>query len=468
MDEETRNKDFRETPRYQAAVTFLFERINYERVTKMPYSKRDLNISRMRRLLELLGNPHDQLKIIHIAGTKGKGSTTAFMSSALVAFGLRCGSYTSPHLQHVEERFQIDGEPCTPEQLASLIETVRPAAETMDEGYEGGGPTYFEICTAIAFLLFVQQKVDVTILEVGLGGRLDSTNVCVPAVSVITNISFDHVKQLGNTLAKIAKEKAGIIKPSVPVISGATAPEAKRTIEETAAQNKSDLKQLEVDFTFDYRAPSAKQQGQATFVWNDGTSEPYTTKDVTLGLLGEHQAANASVAWAALRSLPDDIQPNDAAIKKGFAAARCAARIEVVSHEPEVIVDASHNVASSHALVDVLTTVYPDRRRILVIGATTGKDVAGMLKILLPSFEEVICTQYENNPRAYKAESLFRLASQTSENITPSPRSITCEPNPRQAWLAAKQISQPNDLICATGSFFIAAEIKNFIQLESD
>ena len=237
-----------------AALRFLMDRIDYERTLSMPCSEEAFKLDRMRELLRRLGDPQNRMPIVHVAGTKGKGSTAAMMAAVLSAAGYRTGLFTSPHLDRVEERIVIDGQPCSAEELAALVELVRPAVEALDRETEvekgtgpicrndpeGAahklelspcpplGPTYFEIITAAALCHFARRRVDAAVLEVGLGGRLDSTNVCTPAVSIITSISFDHVKQLGDTLAAIAAEKAGIIKPGVPVVSGVTADEPRK------------------------------------------------------------------------------------------------------------------------------------------------------------------------------------------------------------------------------------------------
>lgn len=466
-DSESLHDDIRSSAEYQEALSFLFDRINFERFKKMPYTKRDLNIHRMQRLLDLLGKPHESLRIIHIAGTKGKGSTTAFLSSAFVAAGIRCGSYTSPHLQHIEERFRIDSQPCDPQVLIELINAVRPAVSDMDLGNETEQPTYFEICTAIAFLLFVRENVDVAILEVGLGGRLDSTNVCTPLVSVITSISFDHMKQLGNTLREIATEKAGIIKPGIPVVSGATNDEARLAIAEVAKRNESTLHELNRDFFCEYESSVGTMLGVAHFRRTDNAEAGmanHSLESVELGLLGEHQARNAAVAWSSLQLLPTELRPHDAAIREGFKRTRCEARIEVVQHSPEVVLDSSHNLASVQALVDVMQTVYANRRRLLLLGATTGKDIEAMLRVLLPSFDVLISTQYENNPRAVAAESQATLAAELMqrESFEATPE-LHCIVDKREAWNLAKTMASPEDVICVTGSFFIAAEMKCLI-----
>ena len=453
--------DIRQTTQYQDALAFLFGRINYELVSRMPYSGRDLNLSRMRRLLELLGDPHRKLKVIHIAGTKGKGSTAAFLNAAFVAAGKRCGCYTSPHLHHIEERFCIDGKPCPPKIFLELIEQVRPAVVEIDADSEGRGPTYFEIATAIAFLFFDQQQVDVAIVEVGLGGRLDSTNVCVPMLCAITSISFDHMKQLGSTLAEIAGEKAGIIKTGVPVVCGVDNDEAESVIAAKAKASNATILQRDVDFGFDHYRPSRDEHSfcRVDLIGLDGSR----FEDVELGLPGEHQAANASVALAVLQSAPLKLRPDEAAIRRGFADVRCSARVEVIAHNPTTIVDAAHNVASVKALVGVLRSTFVNRRRHLLLGATKGKDVAGMLRLLLPQFEYVVCAQYQNNPRGYDAEALCKLAQKTSTELGLKANAITYCDSPHQAWSKIRELGDASDLICVTGSFFIASEVRELV-----
>ena len=243
----------------QAAAEFLTSRIDYERATAVSYDPRDFCLDRMRELLDRLGNPQRGLPIIHIAGTKGKGSTAAMIASILRAAGFHTGLYSSPHLDSLEERLMVDGAICPADELVGLVNRVRPVVAAMDDaGGAGRGskrPTYFEIVTALALLRFALCRVDAAVLEVGMGGRLDSTNVCDPLVSVITNISFDHTQQLGNTLAAIAREKAGIIKPDTPVVSGVLSDEPRQVVAEVARVQGCRLVQLGKDFDYTYRPP---------------------------------------------------------------------------------------------------------------------------------------------------------------------------------------------------------------------
>src|SRR6185295_14256349 len=293
-----------------AAFEFLRSRIDYERTLTMPYGQREFKLERMHDLLARLGNPQADMRIVHVAGTKGKGSTAAMVAAIATAAGYRAGLYTSPHLDRVEERLAIDGQPCSADELVDLIVRVRPIVLQMDEAAAATpgltGPTYFEILTAMTLVHFSERRVELAVLEVGLGGRLDSTNVCQSEVCVITSISFDHMKQLGNTLGAIAAEKAGIIKPRVPVISGVTTDEPRRVIEAVSRENDCPLLQLGVDFDVAYY-PAQHQESSSALSHLDyffkaaGRSQDY--RQMGLQLLGKHQAANAAVALATINEL---------------------------------------------------------------------------------------------------------------------------------------------------------------------
>ena len=483
----------RSTSDIDRAMAFLLGRIDYERTMSIPYGRREFALDRMRHFLDRLVNPQNRLRIIHVAGTKGKGSTSAMIAAALSAAGYRTGLYTSPHLHRLEERFQIDGQPCTPEQLASLVDLIRPIVEQLDA--EGGsqtppepGPTYFEITTALALLHFAGYSAisdlsshsalrtphsalnptSFAVLEVGLGGRLDSTNVCQPLVSVITSISYDHTQLLGNTLAQIAAEKAGIIKPGIPVISGVIDDEPRRVIEQIAAERGCQLIQSGRDFKFQYHPPHAlddaqhSQRGKIDF-HSSLPNRPSGRTGIELNLLGRHQAANAAVALATLDELAaQGYAIPDEAIRQGLATVRWPARIEVIGHHPTIILDSAHNVASIQSLVDTLLESFAAPRRILIFATSQDKDIRGMLALLLPHFEAVILTRFQNNPRAVPVETLGQLATE----ISPSTPCYLC-PTPAAAWQQARQLATPKHLLYITGSFFLAAEIKSAMDNET-
>ena len=348
--------------RRDAALEFLLGRINYERMPVLPYGQRQLKLDRMRQLLTRLGNPDAGLPIVHVAGTKGKGSTAALVGSILHAAGYEVGLFSSPHLESIEERFAINGLPCSADELVGLVDRLRPVVLAMDREADYSSdrslsPTYFEVTTALALMFFSLRKVDVAILEVGLGGRLDSTNVCQPAVTVITNISFDHTKQLGNTLGQIAAEKAGIIKPGVPLLCGPLDKEPREVIAEIAQQHGCRMLEAGHDFSHTYHPPHQldrrQELGQVDFS-GKFVDQAVELSGLPLQLLGEHQAANAALAVATCIELQRQgwsISP--VAIRAGLAELTLPARIEILSRQPTVLLDVAHNVASAQALVDV-------------------------------------------------------------------------------------------------------------------
>ncbi|MGA2798343.1 MAG: folylpolyglutamate synthase/dihydrofolate synthase family protein [Thermoguttaceae bacterium] len=492
---------------YQLALQFLDQRVDFERFQTMPGPEREIKLDRMRALLDLLGNPQEKLPIIHVAGTKGKGSTSAMIAAVLRAPGYRTGLFTSPHLERVEERIAIDGQPCSADQFAALVTAVQPAVDALDR--EAGaaapgdhGPTYFEIITAMALLHFMQSGVQVAVLEVGLGGRLDSTNVCRPLVSVITSISFDHVQQLGDTLQSIAREKAGIIKPGVPVISGVIDEEPRNAIRQIAQDCGCRLVELKQDFDFEYHPPQHLEEQPAletidfwtvqnnsplrapTECWSgegQGEGGAKTLKsplppgegqgeglsrcvhiqkypNLPLALLGRHQAANAAVALATLNELAlQGWNISEQSIRQGLTTVQWPARIEIVARRPVVILDSAHNSASIAALMQVLKESFSVTRRLLLFATTRDKDYKEMLKLLLEGFDEIAFTQYTTNPRALPPAEL----ESTAYKLTG--RHYPVFINPAEAWNHLRQSAAPDDLICITGSFFLAGEMRKLL-----
>ena len=457
---------------HSVALEFLWSRIDYERTSSVPYTGRSFKLDRMRQMLAMLGDPQAKQKIVHIGGTKGKGSTAAMISTILAAAGFRTGTYSSPHLHCLEERMAIDGQPCSAQDLIELIEIVRPVVEQLDADADAsetslGRPTYFEVATAMALVHFARSEVDATVLEVGLGGRLDSTNVCEPLVSVITNISLDHTKQLGSTLASIAGEKAGIIKPGVPVVSGVVETEPRDVIRQVAEQRGSKLLELRRDFDFDYRPPRAlgrsEQFGELAYRERDTTAEPTILQPLQLSLVGRHQAANAALAIAAINVLRDNVLRDlgwdvpESAVQRGLATTVCPARVEVLRGEPTVVIDAAHNVASIEALLATLDESFGSRRRVFLFDTTQDKDARGMLAAILGACDELVLTRYLNNPRYVPPAELAAIAREL--NILQQ-RTINVCDDPTTAWHLAGELAGSDDLICVTGSFFIAAEIR--------
>ncbi|MFM8414781.1 MAG: bifunctional folylpolyglutamate synthase/dihydrofolate synthase [Planctomycetota bacterium] len=439
------------------ALAWLDARIDYERTPPNQPAAAAFGLDRMRRLLRALGNPQDRLPVVHVAGTKGKGSTVAMLAAILEEAGLRTGRYMSPHVRTVAERISIDGAPIGRAELAKSLAVVRPAVEALDVAAArrgGRGPTWFEILTAAAFEHFVRSRVDIAVLETGLGGRLDATNVSRPLVSVITSISFDHMGLLGRTIGRIAGEKAGIIKRGCPVVSGAVQPAARRVIAETARRRRARLVQLGRDFLAGYEPPA-------------GAAAPFTLGHVVvsapagataayrLGMAGRHQADNAALAVMAARELATrGVAVDEAAIARGLARARLPARLEILARRPLLVVDGAHNVASMEALA---AAVDPDLARltprVLVFSASRDKQVEGMLAAVRGVFDEVVLTRYRINPRAADIDRLREACRAAG-----LPRPHVVEP-PGEAVRLARRLAGAAGSVVVAGSFFLAGEI---------
>jgi dihydrofolate synthase/folylpolyglutamate synthase len=433
--------------------------INFEQRTP---SADELKLDHMRALLARLGDPHRRLRVLHVAGSKGKGSTSAMLAAMLRSAGYRTGLFTSPHLCRVEERFQVDGQPITAAELTALLDEVRVASGVASEPRERAPVpyTFFEVATAVGFLHFVRRRAEAAVIEVGLGGRLDSTNVCRPVVALITSISHDHTNLLGDRLAAIAAEKAGIVKPGRPVVSGATVPDARAVIERTCRECRAPLRQLGVDFHYDY-VPGHVTADDGPRPRMRVTTTQRRWPEFELNLLGEHQAANAAVAVACVEELrAEGWHLPDEAVAAGLAGVNWPARLEVVGRRPLVVLDCAHNVASALALVRTLQASFPPARRLLVFAGSGDKDLAGMFRVLSPHFARAFLTRYTNNPRGVPPERLAELLRGACD------LPATVCPTPADAYHAARAAAGPDDLICITGSVFVAGELRPLLTNE--
>lgn len=477
---------------YDQALEQLYSRINYERIGHAPYTSNHYRLDRMRSLLAILGNPHSDYSIVHVAGTKGKGSTSTLIADGLRACGMRTGLVTSPHLIRLEERIQFQGQPCSAAQLVSLADAALAAAAEL-ESQGAGRATFFELTTAMGMLHASQQEADWLVLEVGLGGRLDSTNVCRPVVSVITSISLDHQLQLGDTIAEIAAEKAGIIKPGTPVVCTARHPDARRVVMEHAARLDAPLLMLDTDFHAQWRPleidvrpaddGSAASMASASppdvgataieavasiryqLAENNTTaaSENRGVMEVYTRMLGSHQAENVAAAltvFQVLRSRGWQLPPE----RIGEAIANCIvlARLQLCSLQPPSLIDTAHNPASIAAALEALDEHFPNRPRVIVFGSSKDKDYRGMLKQLLPNCRHLVATAYQLNPRALAVDELLSAAAEIREELladTESAADLHSAQTPSEAWHLAQQLASHQELIIATGSFFLAAEL---------
>lgn len=445
-----------------SAIQFLYDRVNYERFASMPYGDRHLKLGRMRRLLRLLGSPERETPVVHIAGTKGKGSTAAILTSILHAAGYTVGGYASPHLERIEERISTNGQPCGTARFVELVRHVRPAVEKMERETPDDGPTFFEIMTAMAWRHFICEQADIGVLEVGMGGRLDSTNVCCPLVTAITSIDLDHTEQLGTTLAEIAAEKAGVTKSGIPMVSGVVAAEPAEVIAEKCREMEAPLIRVGSDFVT-RGADTPLDAGIAwptfDFEWTPGGVRRRLLEGLQLGVLGGHQVANAGVALAIVESLREQgWTVPEQAIREGLRSVRCPARVEVVSERPTVIIDGAHNPASASALMETLDDVFPVQqggKRYLILAATMDKNVEEMVRSLAPRFDRIVATRYTTSPRACSIEQLACLVrAATGADCR------TCD-DPREAFDLCISEASSDDLICVTGSMYLAGELRS-------
>ena len=438
---------------YNSALDYLYSFVDYSLKHSSELAKADFNLDRMRALMLELGSPETKYPIIHVAGTKGKGSVSALCASGLRFAGLKVGLYTSPHLLDYTERIQINGQPISHEQMVELVEIVKPAVARIPK------LTTFEITTALGFLAFAQQKVDAAVIEVGLGGRLDATNVVTPKVSVITSLSYDHMAVLGNTLALIAGEKAGIIKPGVPVVSAPQKDEALEVLRRVAIEKDSPFTLVGKDIT--YKPLNHSLDGQTLQLSVVGcqsseinlqpsTFQPSKLLTFKLPLLGLHQVENAAIAYAALKA--SGIRISDDAIQKGFAEVNWPARFEVVRRDPPVIFDSAHNQDSFARLRQALEDYFPGKKVYLIFGASEDKNIPGMFAEIAPKLKLLLVTKAVH-PRALEPEKIQELARQAN---VPNEAVASVE----EAFIRALEMSEKDgSIVLSAGSIFVTAEV---------
>jgi len=436
---------------YQDAIDWLFSATDYEKMRRVRYNADTFDLARMTALLRRLGPPHEGRRFIHIAGTKGKGSTATMVNEVLRAAGHRVGLYTSPHVTDMRERVRLNGEMISEDTLRDVIGRVRSAVEAVAAEPNRTAPTYFEILTAVALVYFRDTNADAAVLEVGLGGRLDATNVVTPLACGITSISIDHVAQLGHTLEEIAGEKAGIIKPGVPVVSAPQSAEALAVVERVAADRGAPLwivgREIEIA-DFDHEAAG---NGVGSRVTIRTPLRQYD--DIRLAAAGRHQAVNAAVAVGLLeRAAERGLDWPPRALRDGLAAARPRARVEVLGRRPTVVNDGAHNPASMHALVEVLTDAVPHERLILVFASSADHDYAANLACILPLADHVILTTSSSPKSAAPADLAAALGATR-------PLPVELIPDASAAADRALALAGPDDLLCFTGSFYLAGLI---------
>jgi len=445
---------------YDEVMQFLLEFVDYEKVAKFKYDIATFNLQRVEELMSAVGSPHRAFPSIHIAGTKGKGSTACMVQSILTAAGLRTGLFTSPHLCRLEERMTVDGEMMSEEELVRTANALVPYTGRARRERPNESPTYFELVTALGFLHFAERRVDVAVVEVGMGGRLDATNVIQPAVTVVTRVDMDHVERLGPTLAKIAWEKAGIIKPGVPLVCAPQEPEALRVIEGVAREREAPVWRVGVEYRFDRVETGIGPEGPYCRLDLQGPESHH--EGLSVPLLGRHQAINAAVAVAAVERFREvsGVEVGEEALRHGLASTRCPARLEYFPGRPPVLLDGAHNPASVRALRDALEEAFPDRRMVLVMGISRDKDAEEMLKIILPAAARVIFTR-SDSPRAEEPDILAGKARAL--------RAVEVEAleDAGSALARARELAGPEDLICISGSFYLAGNLRPLLMDET-
>lgn len=426
--------------RYNQALDYLYSFVDYSLKHSSELAKADFNLDRMFALMKSLGDPHTKYPIIHVAGTKGKGSTSALCAAGLMAAGYKTGLYTSPHLLDYVERIQINGEPISHEQLVELVEEIKPHVAKIEK------LTTFEITTALAFMAFAKYGATAAVFEVGLGGRLDATNIVTPKVSVITSLSYDHMAVLGNTLALIAGEKAGIIKHEVPVVSSPQKDEALEVLLRVASEKNSDITLVGRDVTFERIASSLLGQ-DLRITYYVMRNEPI---DLHIPLLGKHQLENAATAYTALKV--SGIPITDEQIKTGFSQVQWRARFEVARVEPPVIFDSAHNQDSFEKLRETLEEYFPDKKVYLIFGASEDKNIPGMFAEMKPKIKKIIITRADH-PRALSVEQISGLADQAGaewEALVPVKDALRH---------ALELSSKDGSIVLSAGSMFVTAEV---------
>lgn len=430
---------------YQEALDWIYSWIDFSMKRHVDDAHRFFKLDRMNKLMALLDLPQNSFPSIHIAGTKGKGSTASFCACALEDSGYKVGLYTSPHLEEFNERIRVNGQCIDKQSVVELCEQLKPLTELVPE------LTTFELTTALAFLYFQREAVDIAVIEVGLGGRLDATNVITPLVSVITSISYDHTAVLGNTLTEIAFEKGGIIKDERPLVMAPQYPEAQAELLRLTTEHQAQLVPVENAYHFQAIGHTLKAQ-QMRISSRDPQSKSLVHDPLTLSLplLGYHQIENASTALAALDVLYQKgyAIPREA-LQSGFARVNWPARFEMLRETPPIIADSAHNGDSMQKLRQSIDEYFPDLPFVLVFGSSNDKLIDAMLQAILPRVESVICTQSQH-PRAMPPQEL-------AEHMRFYKRPIEICPTAEEALARALELANDQKGILITGSIFIAA-----------
>jgi dihydrofolate synthase/folylpolyglutamate synthase len=441
---------------YPEAVAYLESLIDYERTPAGAAAARLWNLDRMRTMLRAVGDPHLALRCLHIAGTKGKGSTAAIAASILNAAGHHTGLYTSPHLVSFRERIRTNGEMIPEAEVVRLVSEAKPLVESLSES-PTGPPSFFEVYTLMGLLHFAQQRVEIAVIETGLGGRLDATNVVQPLASGITRIGLDHTVELGETLTQIAWEKAGIIKPGISVVSAPQFPEVTEVLEAACLERSAQLLMVGAHGPRVIASRAEKADRQVFTI--QGLDRVY--RDLACPLLGEHQAENAAVAVALVElASRQGTEVGEDAVRRGVKSVRWPGRFQMVSKRPAVVLDGAHDEVGARALAKTVQTIFPGRRVVLVLGVGRDKDADAIVRELCPLADRVIATA-SSSPRALDADELQRVAFHRSDHTSAyAPVSLAI----REALSDAKR----DDVVLITGSLYVVGEAMRALGVEPD
>ncbi len=429
---------------YAESLRYVLSFTNFETARSIPYTERTWHLERISALLQALAHPHERFKAVHIAGTKGKGSTAAMIDAIFQAAGLRTGLYTSPHLHSFRERVRVQGHLIPRERWAHIVSRIRDVVPSLPLR-----PNTFDVLPAIGFQYFAEERVPLAVVEVGLGGRLDSTNVVHPTLTLITSLGLEHTAILGPTLQHIAREKGGIVKPGVPVILAPQPPQAMEVLETIAAEKGAPITVLGVDWQ--YNLQQVEKDGiRLSIIHKDGTGY----RDLYVALRGRHQAINAALATVAFHMLRELGWPlTEDHLRQGLAQVRWPGRMEILQERPVLIIDSAHTIESAQELLHALDLWFPWRRVHLIFGASQDKPIEALLDIFWPRVTSVFITRSEH-PRAASPDFILEQMPDF-----PGPDVYTFA-RVEDALDTALHLADEDDIICVAGSIFLVAAVR--------
>jgi len=435
--------------RYEEALAYLFGKTDYEKQQKLRYNITTFNLGRMEKLLSLVGNPHKKIRTAHIGGTKGKGSTATMLARMLESNGYSVGLYTSPHVVNLHERITVNSEMISESEILGLMNRLYAPIEKLSKT---NPPTFFEIMTTLAFMHFADVKTDIAVIETGLGGRLDSTNVIMPKVVGITSLSIDHQQQLGSTIDSIAMEKAGIFKRGIPIVTVPQKPEAMQVLKSQAAALNAPLSVTGKDIDFSYRFETSREHGPHTRICLTTPTSQF--EHLRVPLHGRHQALNCGLALAMLDSLKTSgYKIDNGKATDGLSNVSLMGRMEMICDDPRIMIDAAHNAASIKELIHAIGQNIPYDSMVVIFGCNNDKDINGMLTALQYGADKVIFTR-SNSPKAMPPEELADMYTEICEKMCQAASSLG------EALQLAKSAVAREDLICITGSFYLIGQAR--------